>query len=135
MSSCAHGESVLRLWHRSWPSRQTHRTARDALSQEVSAAVEEQLAHDRMAELDGISVSVDEGHVTLHGTVPSLMAKERAARLARSVKGVRDVANEIALQPRETLAAAELRAVVRTALLWTCRMISDRRAGCSTALG
>lgn len=90
---------------------------REMPSQKVAPALEELLARDRIAELDRIDVSENEGRVTLRGTVPTLIAKERAARVARTVKGVRHVVNEIALQPRETLPATELRAVVRTALL------------------
>ena len=60
----------------------------EARSREVAAAVEEQLARDRIAELGGISVSVNEGHVSLRGSVPSLMANVRAARVARTVMGV-----------------------------------------------
>jgi len=83
----------------------------------VATAVEQQLALDRLAELDDIDATVKGERVTLHGTVPTLMAKERATRIARTIEGVQDVANEIVVQPRKVLSADELDAVVRTALL------------------
>ena len=48
-----------------------------------------------------IDVSVDNGEVTLKGTVDSRYAKRKAEDLAEAVKGVRDVHNQLRVQDRD----------------------------------
>jgi osmotically-inducible protein OsmY len=64
----------------------------------VSAEVEAKLAEDRLENLSGILVSSDRGMVTLTGTVQKAEQKARAAELARQVKGVRRVKNDLEIQ-------------------------------------
>lgn len=51
--------------------------------------------NENPAETAGIIVEVDDGKVTLRGAAPTLSASWRAEAAARSVKGVKEVANQI----------------------------------------
>jgi osmotically-inducible protein OsmY len=51
--------------------------------------------NDNPSETAGIIVEVDEGRVTLRGTAPTPQASWRAEGAARSVKGVKQVVNQI----------------------------------------
>jgi len=61
----------------------------------ISANVEAQLAEDRPGSLSGIIVDTEAGNVTLTGTVQRAERKARAAELARQVKGVKRVKNDL----------------------------------------
>jgi osmotically-inducible protein OsmY len=51
--------------------------------------------NDNPAETIGVIVEVDDGNVTLRGSAPNLAAAWRAEAAARSVKGVKQVLNQI----------------------------------------
>jgi hyperosmotically inducible protein len=53
------------------------------------------LASDVDVKGGGLKVDVKEGVVTLAGTVESQMQKDKAGRLAKKVKGVKSVVNNI----------------------------------------
>lgn len=61
----------------------------------ITAAVTAGLAKD--PDLSAIKISVDtkQGNVTLRGPAPNTAAKERAAQIAKAVKGVNTVDNEL----------------------------------------
>lgn len=61
----------------------------------ISTNVEGQLAEDRLGGLSGIIVTTEGGTVTLIGTVQKAERKARAAELARQVKGVKRVKNDL----------------------------------------
>ena len=61
----------------------------------VSSEVEAKLAADQIGGLSGLSVTTEAGVVTLVGTVERAEQKARAADLARQVKGVKRVKNDI----------------------------------------
>lgn len=63
-----------------------------------------------------IDVSTYEGVVTLTGSVPNILAKDRAAAIARTIKGVRAVVNEIDVRTPD-VADDELKERVKEALL------------------
>ena len=65
----------------------------------ITQQVETQLAEDRSGDLDGIVVATEGGTVTLTGTVPKAERKARAAELARQVKGVKRVKNDLEIRP------------------------------------
>lgn len=65
----------------------------------ITQHVETQLAEDRSGDLDGIVVATEGGTVTLTGTVPKAERKARAAELARQVKGVKRVKNDLEIRP------------------------------------
>ena len=61
----------------------------------ISTSVEAKLAEDQQGGLSGIIVTTEEGIVTLTGTVQKAERKGTAAELARQVKGVRRVKNDL----------------------------------------
>lgn len=65
----------------------------------ITASVNADLAKDRDLSALKIDVDTDNGHVTLHGSAPSQEAKDRASKLASSVKGVTSVENELSVHP------------------------------------
>lgn len=64
----------------------------------ISAHVEAQLAGDRLGGLSGILVATEGGTVTLTGMVQRAERKARAAELAREVKGVKRVKNDLEIR-------------------------------------
>jgi hyperosmotically inducible protein len=71
----------------------SQRTIADA---NISAAVEQRLNTDRArGSLTGVTVTTENGIVTLSGRVPDLETKQRASELAREVEGVRRVVNNL----------------------------------------
>lgn len=83
----------------------------------VRAAVREELNEDPAVRYADVNVTVIEGIVTLTGKVENILAKERATELARTIKGVRAVINNINVRPPEDRAAAAIKADVDEALL------------------
>ena len=67
----------------------------------ISAAVQEELDWDGVVPAGAVEAASADGIVTLAGSVDNLLAKERAARLATTVRGVRSVVNEIEIAPPE----------------------------------
>lgn len=64
----------------------------------ITASVNAELARD--SELSSLRIDVDTnaGKVALKGTAPNAEARERATRLARTVSGVTDVDNQLAIK-------------------------------------
>ena len=83
----------------------------------ITDAVEDQLLLDDAVILFQIDVSTIDGIVTLEGTVDNLLAKERAARIAKIVKGVRSVINKIKVEPPDDRTARQIRLDVERALV------------------
>jgi hyperosmotically inducible protein len=61
----------------------------------VTSGVKTKLIKDSEIHAADINVDTFEGVVTLHGNVPSSGAKRRAAKLAKSVKGVKSVRSKL----------------------------------------
>ena len=64
---------------------------------QIKTAIEDLLTDDPWLDASGIQVSVQQGIVTLTGTVPSRAAKRRAEELADAIRGVRDVQNTLVI--------------------------------------
>jgi osmotically-inducible protein OsmY len=64
----------------------------------ITTAVKTKLAEDRPGTLTQISVETTLRTVHLTGAVKDEFLRQRAAELAKSVKGVRDVTNDITIQ-------------------------------------
>lgn len=64
----------------------------------ITAQVKTKLAGEKVATLTKIDVDTNKGVVYLTGVVDSAALKQRAAELARQVKGVRDVVNNQRVQ-------------------------------------
>jgi osmotically-inducible protein OsmY len=65
---------------------------------EITLAIEDQLVLDPGVDSNLVDVQTDAGVVTLLGTVDNILAMERAARVAETVKGVVAVVNRIELK-------------------------------------
>jgi len=83
---------------------------------DINNAIEYELIVDEMISADALNIETMDGIVTLSGSVSNILAKERAAEIARSIKGVRSVINDIAVKPAERT-AAEVQEDVKKALL------------------
>lgn len=83
---------------------------------DVRDAIERELLLDDATPSHRLDVAVGEGIAELTGEVGNLLAKERATRIAETVKGVRAVVNRVAVLPG-TKTDEELAQDVRAALL------------------
>ncbi len=83
----------------------------------IKDAVEDEIIVDQVVEFTGIQVKCLEGIVTLEGQVQNLLAKERAANIAQTVKGVRSVVNKIKIAPTVLKTDETLRNDIKDALL------------------
>ncbi|ACY19157.1 BON domain-containing protein [Haliangium ochraceum] len=83
---------------------------------DIVRVIERELQMDQAVNVARVDVASDGGVVTLSGVVPSLLAKDRATRVAELVRGVRSVSNQIEIEPRATRSDDELRADVKEAL-------------------
>jgi osmotically-inducible protein OsmY len=84
----------------------------------VRRDVEEALLLDPAAEAFEIDVEVEEGVVTLAGTVESRVERDLAERVARSVRGVTEVRSEIVVEPRSVRYDLEIQQEIEEALRW-----------------
>ena len=64
----------------------------------ITASVNAELARDNELSALRIDVDTNGGKVALKGTAPNAEARDRAAKLARSVSGVTDVDNQLAIK-------------------------------------
>jgi len=85
--------------------------------QQIARAVDHTLLTDSALLYDQIDTEVTEGIVTLSGTAYRLMAKDRAARIAQSIRGVRGVVNTIFLKT-PLMSDDTVRQEVESALLY-----------------
>lgn len=65
---------------------------------DIARVVARELAFDGAVPDDALDVTVREGIVSLTGSVPHLLAKVRATRVAEAVRGVRSVSNRMAVR-------------------------------------
>lgn len=82
----------------------------------IGDAVEDQLYLDQAVPAYAIEASAKDGIVTLTGTVSNILAKERAAKIAETVRGVRAVINTITVKPATSPTPMELEKDIVTAL-------------------
>ncbi len=61
----------------------------------ITTSINAELAKDATLSALKINVDTSQGRVVLHGTAPNTVARERASRLALSVKGVVAVDNQL----------------------------------------
>jgi hyperosmotically inducible protein len=66
----------------------------------ITAAVKMKFAHDQTVKAHNIDVDTNQGVVTLTGTVTNQLEADRAVQLARTVDGVRDVRQNLVVQPQ-----------------------------------
>ncbi len=85
---------------------------------EIRDDVRDALLVDPATDSWEIDAMVNDGTVTLKGTVESWQEKELAAKVAKSVRGVRDLKNKIDIDYRTDRSDSELRAEIARALRW-----------------
>lgn len=83
----------------------------------IGDAIAEEFAFDQAVEENDIDISVNDGIVTLSGTTDNLIEKDRAERIAETVKGVRAVINNIEVDPYWERADREIENDAEKALL------------------
>jgi osmotically-inducible protein OsmY len=88
----------------------------DMNDQSITDKVDDELLLDPGVISTKIDVNTLEGIVTLKGEVSNILAKERAARIAETVRGVRAVVNRIAVSPAPLLTDAQIRREIESAL-------------------
>lgn len=86
--------------------------------QEICDAIDDEYLFDSAVQANDISVSSVDGIVTLRGTVDNILKKERAARIAETVKGVRSVVNRIEVSPHWNRMDWEIEKDAENALLF-----------------
>lgn len=85
---------------------------------ELAAAVQTALLYDPAADEYQIKVGAIDGLVRLAGTVDSWEERRLAERLARGVRGVKAVQNQISVNPLSKRADADLKRDVESRLRW-----------------
>ncbi|HEY8946285.1 MAG TPA: BON domain-containing protein, partial [Polyangiaceae bacterium] len=83
---------------------------------QIRARIEQRLRHDPLTEYQTLSVSVEDGVVSLSGSVRSVAERDLARQAAESVRGVRAVDNRIALSLSAPISDDEIAAKVASAL-------------------
>jgi osmotically-inducible protein OsmY len=83
----------------------------------ISDAVGDELLMDKAVPSYRITVATVNGIVSLRGSVDNILAKERAARIAGIVKGVRGVVNKLKVDPPVLRTDLQIRDDVEDALL------------------
>jgi hypothetical protein len=79
-----------------------HEIGDKASDASINFAINAAFVDDELVKSKQLSVSTQGGRVTLRGTQPSSEAKARAIQLASQVRGVRAVADQIAIGPPGT---------------------------------
>lgn len=92
--------------------------------QEIREMVEETLLKDPATDFFEVLVHVEDKVVTITGTVDSYQEKQLVADVAKSVKGVKGLNNEIDVDYSENRTDYEIRSEIRAALKWN-EMIDD----------
>jgi osmotically-inducible protein OsmY len=82
----------------------------------IGETVEDQLFIDQAVPAQRIEVVAEDGIVTLTGTVSNILAKERAAKIAETVRGVRAVVNNITVRPAAARKPIEIERDILSAL-------------------
>ena len=82
----------------------------------IGDAIENEYRFDHAVNVNKVNVHVIDGIVELTGSVDNLKAKERAAKIAELVKGVRSVSNRIKVEPPVVYSDAGIKRNVETAL-------------------
>ncbi len=100
-----------------WAAPSAAAEAVDLGDEGITMAVENELFYDKAVDQDRIDVVTVDGIVTLSGTTRNILAKERAARLAETVRGVRSVVNRIEVAPPVVRDDVEVLRDIETALL------------------
>lgn len=89
----------------------------DLTDRTISDKIEDEMFVDRGVLSHRIDVMTADGVVTLRGEVDNILAKERALRIAETVKGVRSVVNRIEVDPSDYRLDPDIQSDIEAALL------------------
>ena len=92
------GAAILQASILSLPAAETGKAKNPITDKQITNAVEARYVFDNAVHWMFVDVKTNNGIVTLSGTAENLLAKDRAARIAESIKGVRSVVNNIAVR-------------------------------------
>jgi osmotically-inducible protein OsmY len=96
---CAFAAVLMALAVVGGPAQAADRSVGEKLDDtKITTAVKTKLAADRVKNLIDVGVETNDGVVRLYGKVPTPDDKFEAERVARRVKGVRDVTNELRVE-------------------------------------
>jgi osmotically-inducible protein OsmY len=84
----------------------------------ITDAVENELLSDRAVPFDRINVTTADGIVTLTGRVNNILARERAVKIARVVKGVKSVVDRIEMVPTFMRSDIQIKKDIEESLLF-----------------
>jgi osmotically-inducible protein OsmY len=90
--------------------------SKNITDENICDAVDDCIFFDKATPFDGIDVACNEGIVTLTGTADNILAKQRATRLAETVKGVRSVVNRMTVRPSKGRSSTDIMRDVERAL-------------------
>jgi osmotically-inducible protein OsmY len=90
----------------------------DRSDEDIEKDVRQALVYDPATDSYEVDVSVIDGVVTLNGTVDSWQEKQLCALVAKGVKGVRDLRNDIIAYYKEARPDREIKAEVESRLKW-----------------
>lgn len=80
---------------------------------DIAFAIRAEFQVERTVPSDGIAVKVEDGIVTLEGSVHTLLAKDRAVSIVETIRGARGILNRIVVEPEEDLAGLTDEEIVR----------------------
>lgn len=83
---------------------------------DITIAVRAELLVDRVVPHDGIAVKVEDGIVTLDGSVETLLVMDRAVNIVETIRGVLGIVNRIQVVPGHDPSDDEINRRVKTAL-------------------
>ncbi|MDT8452554.1 MAG: BON domain-containing protein [Gammaproteobacteria bacterium] len=93
-------------------------SATDISDSKISDQINNELILDPAIFFNTIDVNTTEGIVTLSGNVNNILAKNRATRIAETVRGVRSVINTIEVDPLIDKSSGDLKKDVNNALIY-----------------
>ncbi len=83
----------------------------------IMEVIEDEIENDPGVSLNDVDIEVNNGVVTMTGSVRSALAAERAARVAETVRGVRMVENRITVEPYVLRSDEQIQNDIKQALL------------------
>ncbi len=83
----------------------------------ITEAIEDEFLFDPAVPLNDIDIVTNDGIVTLSGSVNNILAKNRAERIAETVRGVRSVINNIVVKPTTYRRDIEIESDIQDALV------------------
>jgi len=96
---CAFASILVALVLVAGPVQAADRSVGEKLDDtKITTAVKTKLTTDRVKNLVDVGVETNDGIVRLYGKVPTAEDKFEAERIARRVKGVRSVSNELRVE-------------------------------------